>query len=138
MWTSWTGGQKRKLAMCCSLACLSFLTKFEYQVIEIEQHQNYILKLSLKFSHSPILQLRTFPGRPWHNKNVKSPNYAKMTNYSRFPTSNCRRHSHTMLPKGKSGTVSDNKDIEPLVTYLGETKVNFESDDLLSLAVIIP
>lgn len=43
-----------------------------------------------------------------------------------------------MLPKGKSGTVSDNKDIEPLVTYLGETKVYFESDDLLSLAVVIP
>ena len=38
-----------------------------------------------------------------------------------------------MLPKRKSGTVGDNKDIKPLVTYLGETKVNFESDDLLSL-----
>lgn len=43
-----------------------------------------------------------------------------------------------MPPKGNSGTVSDNKDIEPLVTYLEETKVNFESDDLLSLAVVTP
>lgn len=60
-----------------------------------------------------------------------------MTNYSRFLTSNCRPHSHAIL-KGKSGTVSDIEDIEPLVNYMGETKVNFESDVLLSLAVVIP
>ena len=60
-----------------------------------------------------------------------------MTNYSRFSTSNSRPHSHVML-KGKSGTVIDNEDIEPLVCYLGETKVNFESDDLPSLAVMTP
>ena len=40
--------------------------------------------------------------------------------------------------KRKSGTVSDIEDIEPLVNYLGETKVNFESDVLSSLAVVKP
>ena len=82
-----------------------------------------------------------FPGRPWQNKNVKLPNYAKkrtsMTKYSRFLTSNCGPHSHVML-KGKSGTVSDNEDIKPLVTNLGETKVNFKSDVMPSLAVMTP
>ena len=60
-----------------------------------------------------------------------------MTNYSRFLPSNCKPHSHAML-EDKSGTVSDYKDIEPLVYFLGETKVNFESDVLLSLAVVTP
>ena len=50
----------------------------------------------------------------------KTLNYAKkrtlMTNYPRFQTSNCRSHSHTKL-KGKSGTVNDIEDIEPLVNY---------------------
>ena len=90
---------------------------------------------------SCVLQLCTFPGRPWQNKNVKSPNYAKkrtpITNYSRFLTSNCWPHSHAML-KGKSGTVSDNEDIEPLVNYIGETKVDFDSDVMPSLAVMTP
>ena len=40
--------------------------------------------------------------------------------------------------QGKSSTVSDNEDIKPLVKSLGETKVNFESDVLLSLAVETP
>ena len=40
--------------------------------------------------------------------------------------------------KGKSSTVSDSEDIEPLVNYLGETKVNFESHILPSLAVVTP
>lgn len=66
-------------------------------------------------------------------------NYAKkgtlMTVYSSFLTSNCRMHSHAM-PKEKSGTVSDNEDIELRVNYLGETKVNFERDVLPSLAVV--
>ena len=39
--------------------------------------------------------------------------------------------------KGKSSTVSDSEDIEPLVNYLGETKVNFESHILPSLAVVL-
>lgn len=56
-----------------------------------------------------------------------------MTNYSRFMTLNSRLHSHALL-KGKSGTVGDNEEFEPLVKYLGETKVNFESDVLPSLA----
>ena len=60
-----------------------------------------------------------------------------MNHYSRFLTSNCRLYSHTML-EGKSGTVSDFEDIEPLVNYLGETKVNFESDVSPSLAVVTP
>lgn len=55
-----------------------------------------------------------------------------MTNYSCFQTSNCRLHSHAML-KGKSGTVSDNEYIEPLVTYLGETKVNFKLPDIKAI-----
>ena len=58
-------------------------------------------------------------------------NGTSMTNYSRFLTSNCRLHSPALL-KGKSGTVGDNEDIEPLVKYLGEKKVNFESDVLPS------
>ena len=52
----------------------------------------------------------------------------QMTNYSSFLTSNCRPHSHVIL-KGKSDTVSDNEDIELLVNYSGETKLNFESAD---------
>ena len=40
--------------------------------------------------------------------------------------------------KGKSGTVSYDEDIEPLVNYLRETKVNFEGDVLPSLAVATP
>lgn len=60
-----------------------------------------------------------------------------MTDYSRFPTSNSRPRANAML-KGKSGTVSDKEDIEPLVNNLGETKVNFESDVLPSLAVVTP
>lgn len=55
----------------------------------------------------------------------------------RVLTSNCTPHSHAML-KGKSSTVSDNEDIEPLVKYLGETKVNFERGVLPSLAVVTP
>ena len=39
-----------------------------------------------------------------------------MNNYSRFLTPNCRPHSHATM-KGKSSTVSDNEDIEPLVNY---------------------
>ena len=60
-----------------------------------------------------------------------------MTHYSRFLTSNCRLYSHAML-EGKSSTVSDFEDIEPLANYLGETKVNFESDVSPSLAVVTP
>lgn len=48
-----------------------------------------------------------------------------MSNYSRFLPWNCRPHSHATLEE-KSGTVSDNEDIEPLVYFFGETKVNFE------------
>ena len=58
-----------------------------------------------------------------------------MTNYSCFLTSDCGPHSYTKF-MGKSGTVSDNEDIKPLVKYLGETKVNFQSDVLPSLTVV--
>ena len=60
-----------------------------------------------------------------------------MTNFSRFPTSNGRPHAHAML-KGKTGTVSNNEDIEPLVNYLGGKKVNFESNVSPSLALVTP
>ena len=50
----------------------------------------------------------------------------QMTNYSRFLTWNWRPLSLAML-QGKSSTVSDNEDIEPLVNYLGETKVKLKA-----------
>ena len=42
--------------------------------------------------------------------------------------------SHTML-KGKFGTVSDNEDIEPVVNYIEETKINFKCDGFRSAVV---
>ena len=83
----------------------------------------------------------SFPGRPWKSKKVKSLNYAKketpMSSYSRFLTSDCRPHSHANM-KGKSGTVRDDEDIEPLLKFLGETKATFQRDVLPSLALVTP